>query len=144
MAQITTVGKASAINFVGAFGYVVGSFQATDLAATVTNGDRIKLCTIPANCKVIGASLRLTGTSAVTAIAHMQVVGPTGDAIALTPTSGAPAAPSIALATVMTLPHSPITSVTGTRDLEIVCATGTLSATNGLVWYWEADLARFP
>lgn len=145
MAQISTVALAAANTkaFTGQVGYLCGQFDATTIAATVTNADRIKLCTIPANYRIVGASIRLVGTSAVTAIAHLQTTEPTGNTIPLTPTSGAPAAPSIALNSVMTQAHSPVTC-TGSRDLEIVCATGSISVTNGLTWYWDVDLQRFP
>lgn len=143
MAQITTAAliAANVKNFIGNFGYVQGSFSPTVIAATVTNTDRILLATLPANAKIIGASLRLTGTSAVTAIAGLQVVEPTGNVIFL---SVSTLTPSVAIGVVMTQPHSPITSTTATRDLEIVCATGSISVTNGLLWVWECDYARFP
>ncbi len=146
MAQITTAALAArdVKNYVGSITSVSHSFSPTVIAATVTNADRVLVMTLPANSKIIGASLKLTGTSAVTAIAHLQVIEPTGNAIFLTPTSGAPAAPSVALATLMTQPHLPITSVTTTRDVEIVCATGSLSVTNGLLWYIDVQYAFYP
>lgn len=147
MAQNTSVAlpASSVKNFIGQSTYCIsGSFQATDLSATVTNADRIKLCSLGANVKVIGCSVRLTGTSGVTAIAHLQLTEPTGNNIFLTPTSGVQASPSVAFSAVMTMPHSPITSATATRDLEIVCVSGTISATNGLVWYWDAEITKNP
>ena len=130
--------------YVGALTSLSHSFSPTVISATVTNGDRILIAELPANAKIVGGALKLTGTSAATAIAHLQVVEPTGNAIFLSPTSGAPAAPSIALATLLTQPHLPITSVTGTRTLEIVVASGTISITNGMVWYVDAVYAYTP
>ena len=146
MAQITTAALATrdTKQMVGSFTNVSHSFSPTVISATVTNADRVLIMTLPANSKIVGGSLKLTGTSAATAIAHLQVLEPTSNTISLTPTSGAAAAPSIALTTLMTLPHLPITSVTGTRDVELVCATGTLSITNGLLWYVDIQYAPHP
>jgi len=146
MAQITTAALQPRDTkvFVGGITPINHSFSPTVISATVTNGDRILIATLPANSKIIGGSMRLTGTSGATAIAHLQVVGPTGDAISLSPTTGAPAAPSVALSTLMTLPHSPVSSVTGTRSLEIVCVSGSISVTNGMVWYVDAQYQYYP
>lgn len=146
MAQITTAMllARNTKQYVGALTTINHSFSPTVISATVTNADRILIATLPANAKIIGASMRLTGTSAATAIASLQITEPTGNAIVLTPTSGAPAAPSIALEAMMTKPHSPITSVTATRDLEIVCSTGTISVTNGMVWYVDCTYSFYP
>lgn len=149
MAQITTVALQSrdVKQYVGAVTPLNLAFSPTLIAATVTNGDRILIATLPANAKIVGCSLKLTGTSGLTAIAHLQTTEPTANNIFLTPTSGAAAAPSIALATMMTLPHENTLAslnTTGTRDLELVCATGSLSITNGLLWYISAQYAFFP
>lgn len=130
--------------YVGAITAISHSFSPTGISATVTNGDRVLIAELPANAKIIGGALKLTGTSGATAIAHLQVVEPTGNAIFLSPTSGAAAAPSIALATLLTQPHLPISSVTGTRTLEIVVASGSLSVTNGLMWYVDVQYAFTP
>lgn len=146
MAQITTAAIASRDLkvYVGAITPFYYSFSPTVIAATVTNGDRILIATLPANSRIVGGALRITGTSAATAIVSLQVVEPTSNVIVLSPTSGAASAPSVAFATLTTAPHSPITSVTGTRDLEIVCSTGTISVTNGLLWIVEAQFAFYP
>lgn len=146
MAQITTAMMLArdVKQYVNSITSVSHSFSPTVIAATVTNGDRILLMTLPANAKVVGAALKLTGTSAATAIAHLQLIEPTSNAIFLTPTSGAAAAPSVAFATIMSQPHLPLTSVTGTRDLEIVVASGTISVTNGMVWYADVQYAFTP
>lgn len=149
MAQITTamLQARDVKQYTGAITPISMQFSPTVIAATVTNADRILIATLPANAKIIGASLKMIGTSGVTAIAHLQTTEPTGNSIPLTPTSGAPAAPSVALATLMTQPHLPTTgalSTTGTRDLEIVCATGSLSVTNGLLWYVDVQYAFIP
>lgn len=143
MAQITTVALAArdVKQYTGAVTDVKMSFSATQLAANVTNADRVKICSLPANAHIIGASMRVVGTSAVTGILNLQVMEPTGNAIILTGNL----APSIAANVMMTVPHSPITSVTGTRDLEIVVTTGGLGSTvSGNIWYVDCQYAYNP
>ena len=147
MAQITTVALATrdTKNYVGSFTRVAHSFYATQLSANVTNGDRILIMTLPANSAIVGGSLRVTGTTGVTAIAHLQTLEPTSNNIALSPTSGAAAAPSIALNTLLTQAHSPITSVTGTRDVEYNIATGSFSSTvASIIVYVDIEYAFHP
>lgn len=147
MAQNTSVALAAADvkQFVGSITPIYSKFDVTNLSAAITNADRIKICTLPANARIVGASWRVTGNNATTAIAHLQIVEPTGNAIFLTPTTGAPAAPSIALATILSIPHSPITSVTGTRDLEIVVATGSIAnSTAGATMIVTCEYAAYP
>lgn len=128
MAQITTIALAArdVKQYVGAFTNVSAIFNPTALAAAVTNGDRIKLFSLPANAKIVGAQIRLTGTSAITGIVNLRVLEPTSNSIELTATTSTP---SVAFAAVMNNPHSPITSTTGTRDIELVVQTGTFSNT---------------
>ena len=150
MAQITTAMLLArdVKQYTNSITNIFNTFSPTVISATVTNGDRVLIATLPANAKIVGASIQLLGTSAVTGIVHLQTTEPTGNTIALTPTSGAPAAPSVALATMMTQPHvgrvTGTLSVTGTRDLELVVASGSLSVTNGLIWSVECQYAFFP
>lgn len=150
MAQITTVALAprDVKQYVNSFTNVSMTFSPTQLTATVTNLDRILIATLPSNAKIIGAQVRVIGTSGLTSITHLQTTEPTGNTIFLTPTSGASAAPSIALVALMNSPHSHATlgtlSTTGTRDLELVVATGSFSATNGLVVVVDAQYAFYP
>lgn len=143
MAQITTVALATrdVKNMVGAITSITHSFDATNLAAVVTNGDRVKICTLPANAKIVGCAMRVVGTSAITGVLNLQVMEPTSNAIILT----GDLAPSIAASIMMSKPHSPITSVTGTRDLEIVVTTGSMgNSVAGNKWYVEAQYAFYP
>lgn len=143
MAQITTVAMLARDikNMTNSFTSLSMSFSPTLIAATVTNADRILIATLPANAKIVGATVKLTGTSGVTALAALQVVEPTGNVVFLSATT---LTPSVAISVVMTQGHVPITSVTATRDLEIVCATGSISVTNGLLWYVDCQYAFYP
>lgn len=145
MAQITTVQlqDRDVKSYVGGITPVNGSFSVTALAAVVTNGDRIKLCTLPANGQIIGAQIRLTGTSGITGIVNLRVLEPTSNSIELTSTSAG--TPSVAFVGVLSNPHSPITSTTATRDLELVVQTGTFTNTTAsAVFYWSVQYAFFP
>lgn len=126
---------------------VIRTFSPTVIAATVTNLDRILLATLPANSRIIGCSVRIIGTSGLTSITHLQTTEPTGNNIFLTPTSGAQASPSVALMATMSAQHLGITtgllSTTGTRDLELVVATGSFSVTNGLIVAVEATFVPY-
>ena len=147
MAAITSVALATrdTQTYVGGITNVAHSFNATNLAAVVTNGDRIEIMTLPANSQIVGVQYRVTGTMGITSITYVSVVEPTGNVIALTPTSGAPAAPSIALNTMMTQTHQPITSVTATRTVNLEVTTGTFAATTASVAvYVGVDYAFYP
>lgn len=144
MAQITTVALASrdVKQYVGAITNVSGYFDPTNLAASVTNGDRIKIASLPANSQIIGSAIRLTGTTGITGLVNLQVVEPTSNTIALTVTTSTP---SIAFVALMNNMHTPITSVTATRDLELVVSSGTFSATTaGSRLYFNCQYAFYP
>ena len=152
MAQITTIATAAADVKVnsgpGAISHFCKAFSPTTLSATVTNGDAVVVATLPANSKIIGGAWRVIGTSAVTGIVHLQTTEPTGNTIPLTPTSGAPASPSVALVTAMTLPHHGVSTgvltATSTRTLDIAVASGTLSVTNGLIYVVDCYFIPYP
>lgn len=143
MAQITTVALASrdVKQMVGGITPIVMQFDITNLSANVTNGDRIKIAKLPANAMVVGGAIRITGTPAITGLAQLQTMEPTGNAILLTSTL----ATSVAGSIMMSTPHSPITSTSGTRDLEIVLTSGSLSnSVAGAKVYVNAQYAFYP
>lgn len=144
MALITSVMLAAANqkNYVGSITPLYHSFDVTNLAAAVTNADRILIATLPANARVIGGSIRVVGNNATTAICYLAVIEPTSNVITLGPTT---IAPSVATSAVINQPHSPITSVTDTRNLVIDVTTGSIAnSTAGCKFIVTADLAFHP
>lgn len=128
MAQITTVMLAASNQktYVGSVTPLYHSFYVTQLSAAVTNGDRILIASLPANARIIGCSIRQDTAQSTTGIMYLRSLEPTSNAIALTPTT---MDTSTASSNVMNRQHGPITSVTGTRDLEIDVTTGSIGAT---------------
>ncbi len=113
--------------FVGGITPVNISINVSDITSgAITNGDQLKLCTLPANAKVIGLQARLTGTSGITGLAEFRILEPTANTISLSATT---LAPSVAFVALLTQPHTPITSTTGTRDLQLACSSGSFSTT---------------
>lgn len=144
MALITTVMLAAANqkNYVGAITPLYHSFDVTNLAAAVTNGDRILIATLPANARIIGASIRATTNQSTTGIMYLASVEPTSNLITLSSTT---MECSLAGKAVMNQPHSPITSVTDTRNLVIEVTTGSLANTTANAKFIvTADLAFHP
>lgn len=144
MATITTV-MLQAVNqkeYVGAITPLYHSFDVTNLAAAVTNGDRILIATLPANARIIGASIRQTTAQSTTGIQYLSVVEPTGNIIALSSTT---MEASLAGKAVMSQPHSPIISVTATRSINIEVTTGSIGATTaGAKYIVTCDWAFHP
>lgn len=128
MALITSAAIAdnSLKQFVGGITPIYQVITLANLPAVVTNGDRIQIANLPANAHVSDLKARVVGASGVTSLCQFQITEPTGNSISLSATT---LAPSTALVALLTTPHSPITSVTGTRSLELNVISGTFSVT---------------